>query len=545
MRDALRDPWRLALGAILIAALWLRLGSIGFGLPALNDPDELMFELGAIRMLRGPTLNPGWFGHPATTTMYVLALVDVATFAAGWTVGRLSSVQGFADAIYADPSWVILPGRIAMALFALGTIFLTWRLAHRLADRRVASIAAVLLAVSPLHVAYSQIIRSDMMACFFMLLCLHAALDLAENGRWSDTLRAAFWLGVAVATKWPFALAAVAVFAALALRVSGGLSTWRAALWRFIAFGLLACLCLCLVSPYLLIDYPTVLRNLGGEGQLRHLGSTGGSFLFNARWYLTGPLWAGLGATGLILMCAGAVALWSQKQAFALLVPLGLCSFARLCSQSMVWDRWALPLLPIGAILAAGALRALGDGVGGRAGIALTILVLVCAVPPLLLRDRADAHERMNDTRQIAARWARTHIPRGSTVLIEHFAFDLVDQPWRFLFPLGDAGCVDARAALRGKIAYAPVDRARGMRANVDYGTLAPTKRDSCRADYAILTQYDRYRQEKGAFPAEYAAYRDLIAQGRIVARFVPDTGVSGGRIVTIVAFDRRPGALR
>jgi hypothetical protein len=545
MRDALRDPWRLALGAILIAALWLRLGSIGFGLPALNDPDELMFELGAIRMLRGPTLNPGWFGHPATTTMYVLALVDVATFAAGWTVGRLSSVQGFADAIYADPSWVILPGRIAMALFALGTIFLTWRLAHRLADRRVASIAAVLLAVSPLHVAYSQIIRSDMMACFFMLLCLHAALDLAENGRWSDTLRAAFWLGVAVATKWPFALAAVAVFAALALRVSGGLSTWRAALWRFIAFGLLACLCLCLVSPYLLIDYPTVLRNLGGEGQLRHLGSTGGSFLFNARWYLTGPLWAGLGATGLILMCAGAVALWSQKQAFALLVPLGLCYFALLCSQSMVWDRWALPLLPIGAILAAGALRALGDGVGGRAGIALTILVLVCAVPPLLLRDRADAHERMNDTRQIAARWARTHIPRGSTVLIEHFAFDLVDQPWRFLFPLGDAGCVDARAALRGKIAYAPVDRARGMRANVDYGTLAPTKRDSCRADYAILTQYDRYRQEKGAFPAEYAAYRDLIAQGRIVARFVPDTGVSGGRIVTIVAFDRRPGALR
>jgi hypothetical protein len=457
----------------------------------------------------------------------------------------LSSVQGFADAIYADPSWVILPGRIAMALFALGTIFLTWRLAHRLADRRVASIAAVLLAVSPLHVAYSQIIRSDMMACFFMLLCLHAALDLAENGRWSDTLRAAFWLGVAVATKWPFALAAVAVFAALALRVSGGLSTWRAALWRFIAFGLLACLCLCLVSPYLLIDYPTVLRNLGGEGQLRHLGSTGGSFLFNARWYLTGPLWAGLGATGLILMCAGAVALWSQKQAFALLVPLGLCYFALLCSQSMVWDRWALPLLPIGAILAAGALRALGDGVGGRAGIALTILVLVCAVPPLLLRDRADAHERMNDTRQIAARWARTHIPRGSTVLIEHFAFDLVDQPWRFLFPLGDAGCVDARAALRGKIAYAPVDRARGMRANVDYGTLAPTKRDSCRADYAILTQYDRYRQEKGAFPAEYAAYRDLIAQGRIVARFVPDTGVSGGRIVTIVAFDRRPGALR
>ena len=62
-----RSEWLLFF--ILIAAFYLRISSIRFGLPAMNDQDELIFELGALKMLRGPTLNPGWFGHPATTTM--------------------------------------------------------------------------------------------------------------------------------------------------------------------------------------------------------------------------------------------------------------------------------------------------------------------------------------------------------------------------------------------------------------------------------------------------------------------------------------------
>ncbi|RYE51272.1 MAG: hypothetical protein EOP18_12365, partial [Rhizobiaceae bacterium] len=69
-----------AIGTILAIALAFRLYSVAFGLPALNDPDELTFELGAIKMLSGPTLNPGWFGHPATTTMYVLAVLTIAIF---------------------------------------------------------------------------------------------------------------------------------------------------------------------------------------------------------------------------------------------------------------------------------------------------------------------------------------------------------------------------------------------------------------------------------------------------------------------------------
>lgn len=522
---------------LLAIALWLRLGSIGFGLPALNDPDELMFELGAVRMLRGPTLNPGWFGHPATITMYVLAIVDIGVFLTGWLAGWWPSVKGFGDVIYADPTWVILPGRIAITLFAIGTIVLTYRLASRLIDRRAGLIAAALLAFSPVHITYSQIIRSDMTACFFLLACALSALDIADRNRWRDYALASLWLGLAIATKWPFGLSALAVGGAVALLVAEGRMPWRQATIRLIAFGLMGGGCLFLVSPYLLLDYPTVLRNLTGEGQVRHLGSTGGTVGQNISWYLTGPLLAGLGAVGLALVPVGALMRQGRRRMIAIVAPVAVSFFALLCFQTMVWERWALPLLPLGAILIAAGMSGLAQRVGGRVGGIGMIFLLAAILLPMWWQGQADARERMNDTRQAASRWARAHISPGSTVLIEHFAFDLIGEPWHFLFPVGEAGCVDARAMLHGKTSYTPVDRARGTRANIDYGTMAADKRAGCRPDFAILTQYDRYRRESAAFPAEYAAYRALIARGRVVASFAPRAGVMGGRVVTVVAF--------
>jgi hypothetical protein len=62
----------------------------------------------------------------------------------------------------------------------------------------------------------------------------------------------------------------------------------------------------------------------------------------------------------------------------------------------------------------------------------------------------------------------------GCSVLIEHFGFDLLSQPWHMLFPFGDVGCVDPRRALDGKIDHHTISNGHGARSNVDYGTVAP-----------------------------------------------------------------------
>ena len=537
-----RQGWLLLL--ILCVALYIRIVSVDFGLPALNDPDELMFELGALRMLRGLTLDPGWFGHPATTTMYVLALINAGVFGFVLLTGQIASARQFGELVYNDPSWMILPGRVAMILFALGTIWLTCRLATRFFGPKAGLVAAILLALNPVHITWSQIIRSDMMACFFMLLCLQSCATIAETGRRRDYRLAATWLGLAIATKWPFALAGLAIGMATLVAVRAGVFLPRRALVRLAeAYGM-AVVVLFLVSPYLLIDYPTVLSNLQGEGQAYHLGATGGGFVYNLLWYLGGPIESGFGTAGLALLVFGAFRLSRHPRAAAILIPLTIAFLLLFCVQRLIWERWALPLMPLGAILAAWGFVELATLLGRsgwlRAARWAPAAILLATLVPLTARAWSDGHARMNDTRQLASAWARAHIAPGSNILVEHYAFDIVGQPWHLLFPIGDAGCVDTAALLHGRTSYAVIERARAGRSNVDYGTMAPGRRGDCHADFAILTQFDRYRAERDRFPAEYAAYRTLLAKGSIVANFRPAPGRVGGPVVRIV--DLRAG---
>ena len=526
-------------------AFALRLATIHFGLPAINDPDELIFEGGASRMLRGLTFDPGWFGHPATTTMYLLAIIDVLACGVALLTGRVATGRAFGELMYSDPSWIVLPGRVAMAVFAVGTVWLTWRLAGRLFGRTAAIGAALLVTFDPVHITWSQIIRSDIMACFFMLLCLSSALDIARAGRSRDYWRAALWAGLAIATKWPFAISWLAVGGASLVAVRAGHLSVGVAIRRVVWSGIATVGFLLAASPYLVIDFPTVVANLQGESHTHHLGATGGGVGANVLWYIDGPLLTGFGIVGLILLVLGLGRFVRHLEASAIIGPVALAFLAVLSVQHLVWDRWALPLLLLGAMVAGAGLAALAawlrQRMSHRLTGGLTVAVLAAAVSPLGAEALGDSRARMHNTAQLASAWARQHVPAGSTVLVEHFAFDLVGEPWRLLFPVGDAGCIDVTAMQQGRISYAAIERAKGSRSNVDYGTSAAARRATCRADFAILTQYNRYRDERAAFPDEYAAYRDLIATGRVVAVLTPVAGHSAGRVVTIIDFRRGP----
>jgi len=550
MAAATRLPRRwtvIALALILIAGLLLRLNGIRYGLPALNDPDELMFEMGSVRMLSGPTLNPGWFGHPATTTIYLLAVLNASVFAGGWLLGYWPSPKAFADMIYFDPGIAILPGRLAMVAFGLWSIWLTWRLARALAGERVGLAAAAVMAVNPLHIAYSQIIRSDLMAVCFMLLLSLAALRIARGGTRRDVWLASVWLGLAIVTKWPFALSGLAMVGAYALLVRRGeLGTGQAvrALTMFGALGLVFGL---LASPFILLDYPMLLRNLAGEAQEHHLGASGGPPLSNAWWYLSGPMLHSLGLTGALAALWGAVLMARSREALAIVALLAVTFFVLFCSQRLIWERWALPLTPALSLAAGMGLVWLHDFLARRLKPRLAVLAtgvaLLAVLVPQTVQAFVEAGERSHDTRQAAAAWVFAHVPRGQTILVEHYGFDLLQGPWDFVFPIGDAGCVDVRATLGGKVQYSQIENARNQRSNVDYGTMNPAKRGTCTMQWAVLTQYDRYRAERTTFPRQYAAYVDLLRRGTVVATFRPTPGISAGPIVRVVRFDRATDA--
>lgn len=542
MHKWLRQPlyfWSVV--CIFVLAFLLRAWSLHFGLPALNDPDELMFELGAVRMLRGLTLNPGWFGHPATTTMYLLAVINALVFGVGWLLGLFHDPKQFGDVIYADPSWVILPGRAAMLSFGLVVIALAFRLCTRFFGRLAGLFTLLLLSFSPLHIKFSQIIRSDMMACAFMLcvlLAAHRAMNSAKP-EIRTYAPAAAWVGLAVTTKWPFIASGLAGVGAILSQCRDDVLPWRHGARIFFALGLMSVAMILCVSPYLLLDYPTVMSNLAGEARTYHLGATGGGALWNFNWYVTGPIWYALGPAGVLLACIGVATSFHTKATRFILLPVLFGFAVVLLSQKLVWDRWALPVAVLMAVFAgAGSAKILGAVPRRWALVSASVLALLVlsTIAPAAVKENA---MRLNDTKQQATTWLIHNARPNTRVIIEHFAWDLSDQPFTVFFPLGDAGCVDAKAMLRGKVGYRTIEILRKDRSNVDIGTMPRSKLASCKVDYAILTQADRYFTERRRFPSEASNYEYLIGQGKTLAVFQPVDGVSSGPVIRIIGFDR------
>lgn len=531
-----RNRWteRAAILLILLVAAAIRIHGAAFGLPALNDPDEPLFMMTALDMLRSGNPNPGWFGHPATLTFYAIALVMVAVAGIGILTGRFADLDAFVAAAYADPSILFLPARLFFVACGVFCVWLTFRLGKRLGSARLGLIAAAFLAVNSVHVEYSQVIRTDVQMTIFVLLAMLASLDILERGRPRDHALAGIWVGLGVATKWPAALIIFSPLAAALMRgrVQGRVLQPLAILTGAAAATLFA------VSPFLLIDYATVVQNLGGEARPIHPGATGGGFLWNVGWYVRGPLAESFGIAGLVAALAGSILALRDRRVLVAVLP-GVAAFCIvIVTRSLVWERWIVPLLPFLALATAATICALGDWLRARLkrrvpGFEYAAILLL--LMPMSLATYASQTERLNDTRQIATAWIKANTPRSRAILVEHAAFDLLQDGRELRFPLGSAGCVDAGSLLAGRISYSRVETLRSGRAVVDIGHVDAAQRDSCRAPFAIFTHYQVYHDDRQHFGAQWNAYRSIAAGGQVRAVIRPVPGETGGPVVHIV----------
>src|SRR5690606_15454623 len=137
--------------------------------------------------------------------------------------------EDFAAAIYADPGIAILPARIFIAANGAACIWLTYAIGRQLWGRSAGLVAALLVAVNAVHIGWSQVIRTDVQASVFMLLCTLQALAILREGRLRHYLLAGLFAGLACATKWPAALIGLGPLAAAIWRAHSGRGEWRMA----------------------------------------------------------------------------------------------------------------------------------------------------------------------------------------------------------------------------------------------------------------------------------------------------------------------------
>ncbi|MEO5775152.1 MAG: glycosyltransferase family 39 protein [Sphingomicrobium sp.] len=539
-----RGAARAALLLLLLVAAALRIHNIGFGLPGMYDPDEPMFMLTALKLPLKGTLNPQWFGHPGSTTIYLVALVDVIVAATALLGGAYGSLGELTTAAYANPAIFFIPARVAMVALGVTSIGLTYVLGRRLHGTAAGLVAAALLTFNALHIAWSQVVRTDIHASVFMLASMIFAAKVAESGRLRHWLLAGFLTGFAIATKWPSAAVFVAVIGAFIYRRVQGSGSARTDLRNLFLAGLTVLVGMFLASPFLFLDWPTVVSNLSGEMRPRHLGHTGGGLVFNLGWYLRVQVAGTMGMVALAAIAAGFI-LSGLRSRIALftLVPTAVTFMVLISAQHLIWSRWVLPALPLLCIFAGFAVVRAGEKLAAlwpsRSPYLVTTGLAAAMLIPSVAGAIGEARERANDTRAMAVRWAKTNIAPGKTVVLEHLELNLRGQPWKILFPMGAAGCVDAVHLLNSQVQYSKVQGLRRGSSIIDLGNIDPARLDTCRADYAILTYYDLYRAEAEHFPREIETYDKILAGGRTVALFAPRPGYSGGPVVRIVAIPR------
>ncbi len=525
---------RTALAIIVFGGLSLRLYGIDFGLPYLYGEDEATFVNHAVGVLAARDLDPHWFGHPGTTTIYMLSALYGAIFTVGLGLGTFASAGDFAAFWAQNPAAFYLSGRLLIAVSGLATLPLVYAVARRLFNRSTGLLAATLLALSPLHVHYSKLIRADIQMTFLVLVAFWLCLEILERQSWTSYVLAGFVAGLATVTKYPAVIVTLTIVMA---SISG--RPWRwAHVPKLLGSGAASLLGAFIGSPFLFLDFGAALSDASFEVGSRHLGAIGDGLLPDLAWYLQGPLSDALSTCGVLLSVVGSVlCVASGRRDRWLLVGFPVFFLVFIASLTLRWERWIVPAIPFLCILAAYAIyttaRWIGTRWDRRAGLlAGCVLLLGMAVPPLRA-DLLQGREMSNaDTRTLAREWMVEHVPAGSRLLMEIDA-PQVPTGWYRLFKVTRYGELERLAT--------------GPRANIvpvgqigDLKDIDAVRRE--RVEYMVLSDlYDRYlaeRRSDAAYALKVETYEALMGRGHEIHEIKRIPGRNRGPTLRIYRFD-------
>lgn len=507
------------MAALVLVALGMRFwAGPAFGLPYLYDPDESAFVSPALKMVWDSNLNPGWFGHPGSTVIYLNAVVFKGLSLVAPHLGLFDTMRGFRRHFLGDPTLVHLLARSLYVVIGTSTVWFLYTLSRAVHGRGTALLAAAMLAVMGLHIEYSQMVRTDILVTVLAVLAAHQAIGLTRDPSLKRYVVSGVLVGMAVATKYPAVLIGTMLLVAHLMTHS---LQWRA-LWKLGVGGVAALVSLFLCTPFLFIDHEAVRRDLAAEAAGGHLSAAGNGFLDNALWYLHQPLPDIFGWWGLALALFGAVVLVRQRRAEgAVLVAFLLVYWLAISAHPLRWERWVLPALPFvslfAAIGASAGARLLADRVAMVPARAWFAVLAAALCVPMLLQSVEQGRIRSGpDTRALAREWLLTHVPRDSRILIETYG----PQVPKDHYMLYNAG------------AERVVRRPQGVRAHVvpsgflsEVGTLASL--NEAGVEYLVLSSfYDRFKNmNQIVFEPVVTNYENVLKGAELVAEFLPVTG--------------------
>lgn len=538
---------RTILAAILALAAIVFGSGIMYGLPQEFDADELLFVVTSAKMLADGTIDPRWYGIPASMLMYALAAIYAFMAVIGVVIGAFASPGDIGELFLRDVTLFHAAGRALTVITALACMPIMWLIMRRLQiDRRFGYLALLVFCLSPLIARYSSVIRGDIYQMFFNLAGLWFSLRALDQKHFlRDMAIAGACVGFAVSNKYPGIIGAVPVIgAAIILLLRKQIPFKRTAIALVIA-GAASLAATFVTAPFLFLNFQGVLGGLAAEARPSHLGQTSTGLGFALQFYLLDVLPGAVSILGAIAALAG-LTWFAPKSAFergGILV--GALFFAYLffiASLNLYWQRWAIPLVPLAAIGIALALNRAWEMLRERGQLRLgaTIAASLLILAPIAQTTFVDATARAfnRDTRTRSMEWIQANVPHGSTFLLEAFSPALSTEDY------------DVRFANLDEIKRWS-DNSGRTRIIANFGHHAEQWTGSAESfleaartagvQYVTTTEYPGlYAAEASAYPERNAFYDALARDLHLVQAFEPQPGELGPPIM-IYSLDTAP----
>lgn len=346
--------------AILIVAALLRVWGLAWGLPTAAHyfsyhPDEsrvLQVAMFNMNVFTGKLL-PHFYNY-GSLQLYLVNFANSIAF-----------LFGAVDIVPKDfatwyPQWarMYLIGRSLTVAMGIGTVWATYALGRTLWGRGAGMLAALILAIMPLHAQHSHWLTVDVPATFWITLSLVFTAKLATGAtafrqQLRSALLAGVFCGLAAATKYNMALVILSLIAFCIFR-SRTASASPSHISKLVAIALISAAIAFLVAcPGSILESHQFLADLHTEAvHVQNINDptykdTGNGFLYQITHNLDSGLGLPLLAVSLISI---GYALYRREPADGLLALFVLPYYILISLAAVRYTRYAMPLLPILAL---------------------------------------------------------------------------------------------------------------------------------------------------------------------------------------------------
>ena len=498
----------------LCAAALLRFWALSQGIPSNPGVDEPEVMHRAVRMMKTGDLNPHFFDYP-TLYMYMQAAVAIVRFLFGAMAGQWSSLAQVATEDF------YLWARGLTAILGTATVWLVYRAGLRW-GARTALLAAVMLAVMPIHVRESHYVLTDVPATFFVMLTFLLSLQAHERESATAFALAGVAAGLAGATKYNGVLAILMPLLACALTPRCKPGRLTCAAW--IVLSMLAAFVA--AAPYTILDLPHFLNQfarLSSEYRappisdepiwliyMKHLRiASGPSGMPSLQW------------PGALLVAGGVVfAFWRlargpNRALWAVTLLFPVVYFRFISNQNIFYGRYLLPLIPFLSLLGAAFIVSSIDWMRRRlpitpTNLATVALTLVAIAPPAYSAIAYNADAAKTWTQELAYEWVKRELPPGTVIRLE--------------------GSVSPKLPASYRTSYVKQLRVDGVERYAETDIQYLVASSQC---------YGHFYADPAQYRAEVADYERIFAQVEEVARFTPDAARHPGPELRILRVKR------